>query len=550
MTTTALGQPKLQAFRNTPGLDPVADDEKFSTIFAPHRVVLVAAPNFTTGDERLQALPSTKNALAAVFGQKAIDVDASAASGFALKADGSMKLDDAMRISYVTGSYNAGLATSRYDVAGSAAHLLDETTAKSSNENARDLLPQLISPSHRVSLERSQDINGNNSYSIFVTANDIAAAKTLRQTIEQRAAERNTMTLHELVESAEYKRMLDAAQCKRDVIAQHYATAHQLKLTSSRPSHTTAHYSIAAENTFAHGQHESLAPPTGAKSEPMYVVYNNTSNAAFALNGSLVSHGILGGHTLVESSTPKPDGASGQTYEWHQKDFLSHLPTTSVAFHTVHSKVAARHRNESDETKKAFANRVVWTSELTAEHVHPQADEKFNAMTDPFSARWLEKLNEPEAAPLRQTNYHVVLAQLPDVTTAHLTADQLIELAKDKSAPANIPVNIDNELVGRITQKWNQIRDPYAALVAGDAASSTKGNGAPNRDPNNKARLRSIFSNVFENRHADEMQMTLSGAHALCTLPGHAHANTATLSPPGTIITLDKRLILLLAQTK
>jgi hypothetical protein len=286
-----------------------------------------------------------------------------------------------------------------------------------------------------------------------------------------------------------------------------------------------------------------LAPPTGAKSEPMYVVYNNTANAAFALQGSTIGHGVLGGHTLVESSAPKPDG-TGQTVEWHQKDFLSHLPTDSVPFHTVHSKVAARHRAESEESKKAFDSRVTWTSDLGDAHLHPQADEKFNAMNDPFSARWLEKLNEPDAPPLHQTPYHVVTAQLPDITTQHLTVNQLAALARNDATPANIPVNIDSEIVGRVTANWNKIRDQYAQIVAGDGKATSVGQ---RRDTNNnKAKLSNIFSNAYENTHSDEIQMIASGAQALCTIPGHAHANAATLTPPATVINIDKRLIRLL----
>lgn len=545
MTSSAAAatDPKLTAFQNTPGLNVESDQKRFSTLFEPHHVVVAVAPNYVSQDNQLLAMPGAKNALTAAFGQEAIAADAAASSGFALKVDGSLALNSEERIAHIIGGYNAGLATSRYDVEEEPAHLLTDEQIAASHEDARDRLPQLISPHHRNSHERTQDANGNNKWSIFVTANDLAAAKTLRQTLKKKIADKQPVTVHQLVSMPEYKKLADASQCKRDNIAKQYAEAYNVKLSSARP-HTTEHYSITPENVLAHGSHASLAPQSSAKTEEMYIVHNNTANTDLALQGVTISHGIIGGKTIVESSVPKKT-PSASTVEWQQKDWLSHMPTDSGQFHTVHSQVAARHRNETDnngkndKSKEFFANRVVWTSDLGEAHLHPLADEKFNAINDPFSAKWLEKLNTPGDPPLRQTSYKVVTAQLPDVSTQHLDAAQLGALARQEGTPANIPVNVESELVGRITKNWTKIRDPYSKILAKEAKMTRR---------ENKAKLENIFANAYDESHTNEMQALTSGAHALCSDKTHSHANTAPLSPPGTTINLDKRLIRLLTE--
>jgi hypothetical protein len=289
-------------------------------------------------------------------------------------------------------------------------------------------------------------------------------------------------------------------------------------------------------------------------------VYNNTANTDFALQGVSINHGVVGGHTLVESSVPKKTHGGGGTsptaaatsVEWQQKDWLSHLPTDSGQFHTVHSQVAARHRNESehggasngqnDKARQFFANRVVWSSDLGDGTLHPLADQKYNAMNDPFSAKWIEKLNAPDDPPLRQTPYKVVTAQLPDITTNSLDTAQLAALARQDATPANIPVNIDSEIVGRITKNWNKIREPYSQILAKDSKVATR------RD--NKAKLDKIFTNAYDETHTNEMQALLSGAQSLCTNKSHAHVNQTALTTPGTIINLDKRLIRLLTENE
>lgn len=533
---------KFLKFKGTPRFNESTDQARIETLFEPHHVVVVVGPNYARGDERLTRMSGTRGALERAFGAAAIKADAEAVSGFTMKADGSMSINSDERFAHVLGGYNAGLATSRYDVAQEPTHLQAEDEIAAANRAARDSLPQLPLPSHQVSLERTQDDAGADHYALFVTANDPAAARALRDSV--RAA---PPTLHDLAQSQQYKEMLAAAQCKRDAIAQQFARAHGVKLTSARPALTTPHYAIATENALAHGTHDSRAPQTGARTEDMYVVYNNTANTAHALKGTLVSHGVLGGHTLLESSSPKSDGlapGAPPTVEWHQKELLSHAPIDSVAHHTVHSQVAARHRGASERDGEAFAKRVVWSSELGQQHQHPHANEAFNSLTDPYSAYWLDKLKAPGEPPLRQTHYKLVTAQLPDVTTQHLSVDELATLARHDATPLNVPVTIDSELVGRITSKWNEVRDQYDRVLQSDAKASGATSAAARRD--NRAKLDGIFRNAYENDETSEMQMLASGATSLCADSTHQHANSTKLAPPSTVINLDKRLIRLL----
>lgn len=542
-------KPKFLTVKDNPRFT-TEEAERIERALQPHGVVIVASPNYMPYDARLRAMPYLRNGLATAFGDEALRADESAPNGFVAKVDGSLRVNSEERVSMLLGGHKAGLGTSVYAVE-TPANLDSEEKIRAAIKDNHEL-PQLIAPWHAVSLERTQDENGVNHFAIFVTANDVAAARALARWVRahQDGSSGGGMELDDIVTSPQYTQMLKAAQCKRDIIAAQYAAALGLRLKQATPTHTTMHFSIVAQQPLAHGTHHSFVPPTGAKPEEMYVVYNNTANTANAYGGVLVAHGTQDGHTLLESAAPKHDGHLKNTKEWQQANFLSHLPADSVRYNEQ-SEVAARHRNAADKaSREAFDARVAWRSDL-GERLHPLADDKYNGLTDRFSKAWLERFNAPDEPPLQHTQFKTVTAQLPDMPTHYLSTPQLAALAVLDETPNSLPVDVESDLVASIPRKWNTIREPYQKLLDdSNPRGGTGGAGASaTRARKNRAvKLASIFENAYENDHDDEMQMLRSGANAFCSVPGHDHANSAPLSAPHTLINLDKRLIVLLTK--
>lgn len=532
-------KPKFLTVKDNPRFT-TEEAERIEKALQPHGVVIVASPNYMPYDAKMRAMPYLRNGLAMAFGDAAIAADEASPSGFVAKVDGSLRLNNEERLAMLLGGHKAGLGTSVYAVEGPLVFDTEEKIRATIKDNHD--LPQLIAPWHAVSLERTQDENGNNLFAIFVTANDVAAARALGKWVR---SHQNGMELDDVVTSPQYAHMLRAAQCKRDVIAAQYAAALGLQLKGKAPTHTTMHFSIVAQQSLAHGMHQSFVPPTGAKPEEMYVVYNNAANTAGAYGGVLLAHGTQEGHTLLESASPKHEGQLKNTKEWHQSNFLSHMPADSVRFNEQ-SEVAARHRNGGDKaSREAFDSRVAWRSDL-GDRLHPLADDKYNAVTDRFTKAWLERFNPPEEPPLHHTQFKTVTAQLPDMPTQYLSTPQLAELAVLEETPNSLPVDVESDLVASIPRKWNKIREPYQKVLddlnRGGAAAAARARKT------RAVKLATIFDNAYENDNADEIQMLRSGANAFCAIPGHDHANSAALSAPHTLINLDKRLIVLLTK--
>lgn len=438
----------------------------------PYVVAASIAPNFNVSK------PSASPTL-----HKAFDVDGAfdAASGlgterelpvptgYALKLDGSMPIDSKERLSHVFGAWNQGLGTSMYKVKG----VLPATLKSASdadvarlNQSIKAKLPMMISPTHRVMIARTNNAFDDDEYALFVTANDVPAARKLYLYTAARAATAKPLTVETLQTSKEFAMLDERSQCARNTLAEGYASAAGVTINADAPDLTTRHYTIVQSNTLAHGNHESPVPQYVAREPHFFVAYNNASPTHEAHGGLIVSHGITDGYSVLESENNEA---------WHQPKFLSLMPATSVEVTEGHTQIEALHRNDkTTRSKAAFASRVVWQSDLGDEFGHGSADEAFNSMQDPFSQRWLARLGPPHGAPLKQRHFNMIAGQLPSMTTLHATPEELAMLARIPKTPAQVAVALDNPIVGRIHAMWDTVIEPGGYKVEIDDVFKNK----------------------------------------------------------------------------
>lgn len=457
-------------------------------------------------------------------------------SGYAVKVDGSMPIDSKERLDHMLGAWNQGLGTSMYPVqgalpAGLSHNASDDQIAKL-NEQARESLPHLISPTHRVSLERTTNTFDGDQFAVFVTANDVPAARRLYQYTAARAVSENPLNVDTLVSSEAYNVLHERAQCARDTLAQSYASALGLKV-AAQPDLTSLHYTILPSNALAHGHHDSPVQQQAAREAHFFVAYNNATPTHLENKGVIVSHGIMGGHTILNADNNEP---------WQQPLFLSLMPATSVQAHDGHTQLEAVNRVQTERSRAAFGARVVWHSDLGDEFQHAAANETFNSMQDPFSHKWLERLSPPHTGPLEQRPYSMIAGQLPSVSTLYATPEELGAIARLDQTPPNVKVALDNPIVAQIGHKWDTVIRPSGyALHIGD-----------------------VFANAYEDSDEEKGGFRLLTRHTMCTNHSHAHAtDSKTLypdadqylpsqsSPAGvsrSSIMLDKKLLQLLTK--
>lgn len=470
--------------------EPVVDSMIAS--LGQHLVMVAVAPNFDVASP--SASPTLHRAfdVQRQFRETVSSRDKPLPNGYALKLDGSMPIDSKERLDYVLGGWNQGLGTSLYKVTGLPPNLNNASDDEIAQLNAdvRSKLPHIISPSHRVSLERTGNAFDKDQFGLFVTANDVAASRRLHQYVAARAAKKDPLTVETLMSSAEYKLLHERSQCARDTLASQYASAFGIQ-HSAEPMLTTQHYTILSANSLAHGTHASPVQQQAAREPRFFVVYNNASPTHEAHGGLIVSHGVMGGHTILEAARGEP---------WQQPRFLSLMPANSVESYDGHTQLTAEHRNATERSKAAFDARVTWHSELGDEFTHTSADEAYYSMNDAYSQRWLAGLSPTHNGPLRQRQYNLVAAQLPSVSTLYASPEQLGIMSRLEQTPRNIAVAIDNPIVPRITSNWDYIRKQGY-----------------------KGELGQIFSSTFDNDEDDGFRV-LSRA-SVCLNKAHAHSN-------------------------
>ena len=445
---------------------------------SPYLVGLMLTPNFNAS--LLNATPGLQNAFdtSAPFRNRAIGTGRgpylSAADqkllmprGYAIKLDGSMPIDSEARVYHTLGGWNAGLGTSMYAVKSLPDKFQgasDERVMAECTESARDDQPHLISPSHRISLARTADPFKGTSYVLFVTANDVPAARRLVQYTATRAASNEPLNVETLLTSTEYSDLLDRSQLTRDRMARQFAKAHGLEL-EPEAIHTSLTHSASQANNLAHGAHGSL-PIHVSRESRYYVIYNDAIDASQAHDGQvLVSHGMMGGFTMLKNAAAEQEGVAGsvkvnKSLSWNQPNALSAMPSNSVEVHEKETRARAMHVNQSDRTRQAFESRVTWHSDIGTKFTHSASREAFNAMNDPFTTKWLDKLAPShvyDTLPLTQQQYTFVIGQLPNISTLYTSESELARLARHESTPKNIPLALDHPIVARVPALYDQV---------------------------------------------------------------------------------------------
>lgn len=431
-----------------------ADLERMLHALDPYVVHAAAAPNFTVAP--LVAAPDL---------QRAFDIEPHFTiespahqggrpilSGYSLKIDGAMPLDSRERVEFVLPHWNTGLGTSAYKIEELPSELKgasNDDAIALLTQKARDSMPHLISPSHSVVVGRTTSTFGGDSYTLFVTANDVPAARRLYQYVARRAASKSPMTLEQLVKSNEYESVLRQSQKARNSIARQYAAAHGIRLAQPlEPYHTTLTHVITPASDLAHGAHKSLAMHR-TRTSRFYIVRNDTADASMARDGMVaIHHGIMGGITMLLNPAGGP---------WQQAPFLSSLPTSSVEVYQGHTRATALHADDAHEYKQTLAARVVWHSDLGQKLAHSGAHQRYYSMSDPYTTRWLQQLGPYGSAPLTQKHYSLVTGQLPNISTLHATHDELARLARYSGTPTNIAVALDNPIVSRIPVLYDPV---------------------------------------------------------------------------------------------
>jgi hypothetical protein len=438
----------------------------------PYAVHTALAPNFDAQPESASAFLHRAFDVSAQFNDARVRAGAAAAAaaaadsgtetakpvprGYAIKVDGSMPIDSEERLRHTLAKWDQGLGTSMYAVKSLPDALKrgasDDAIGKL-NADAQDSLPDIISPSHRVVLARTSNAFDDDEYALFVTANDVAAARRLYQYTAARAASDTPVTVATLASSDEYQLLHTLSQAARNELAQQYAGALGVEI-EAEPLRNTTHYSIVSANRLAHGTFASRLPQSGAREPEHYTIYNAASPTyeADQDTGVLLSHGVMGGVTLLTQADADDN--------WHQPQFLSLIPQDSAAAHDEHTQIAATHRKESDRSLQAFQSRVAWRSDYE-NTLHVNSNERFYALSDPYSKRWLDKLSPTHSsAPVAQRHYTMVSAQLPSISTIYASPAALGALARTVGGPSQIAVALDNPLVQRIPLLWDPVVRP------------------------------------------------------------------------------------------
>ena len=487
-----------------PNTDAASEEKKrIANTFRPYLVHAALAPNFQQSDEK------ANDALERAFNIDAQFIDAGAPAeslvdandsvvhagsgvsrGFALKLDGSMLLDSKERIRYVLAKWDQSLGTSMYEIktlpesmrAGSS----DEDVARVISK-ARSSMPDMISPSHRIVLARTLSQFDGDKYVLFVTANDVPAARQLEQYVAARATRGQPLMLRTLARSPEYATLHERSQCARDTLAAQYAKAIGAELqTTNSNAHatlhsssngrntgkndfaihpaqessapkavlTSVHYTIVPANDLAHGVVKSTVPQPDGRQPEHFVVYNDATPAFDTTeSGAIISHGILGGYSIL-----KPDNSMS----WQQARHLSLLPANATPALEGHTKMSAAHRNLNERSLRAADTRIVWRSDFDGA-THPALDEQFISLEDPYAQDYLSALSPriDGSRPVQIQSYSTVAGQLPSITTAYASPETIGALARQQGGPNNIVVALDNDaVVCRITQMWDSVVRP------------------------------------------------------------------------------------------
>ena len=425
-------------------------------------VAAAIAPNFTV--TRARADPILRRAFSAGphmsvlsranpradFAESAPIDNPELISGFAVKVDGQRPLDSIPLLYRILGAWNQGLRTSMYKVTAMPEGFDRATNADFDKLKERVLneLSGEMPPTHRITIERSCKTLAPDEYAIFVRANDVDAANEFWHRVVKAAVSEKPMTLEEAVYSPDFEQIHVRAQQMCDAYA--YLYAHALGITiDQEPVVTSVHYTIKAAIPLAHGIHASPVAYPAAQEPRFFIVYNNTSPTHEAIGGVLMSHGIMGGHTLIYAE---------DKMAWQVPSFLSLMPATAPEAYEGHTDIKASARLDNEALADAFANRVAWQSDLPHVTEHPMANESFYSIEDPYMRHTLDVLGPPHLGALRVQQFAFVAGVLPSLSTLYMPSEQLYELALSPDTEVeNITVAMGTEIPNAIVPNWDKI---------------------------------------------------------------------------------------------
>ena len=396
------------------------------------------------------------------FQGDASDVPLARMSGYALQLDGDTKVDSPERLAVVLGGYRLGTGTDVF-ICSSVPDVLrgnDEPEIAKITGAAIRNLPHLMGDHHRIALQRLSGGREADQYALFVTANDMPAARTLVHYAAARAARKQPLTVAELVESPAYDHVHYSSAVVRQVLADKYARAlgieledtasdHSAPMTLPSAMHISPTHFARPNNPLAHGAPKNNTTAYDACQSRFFVVYNNACDSSDDDSVVVMTQGMLGGSTVVQHT----EGA------WVQPKLLSAIPANSSIAYQGDTKRIAEHSGASRAAQTEFDSRVVWRTDTSPLLAHRHGNEQFYSLEDPRVRTWLThhapKGSDGSEQPLESQRWTFIAGQLPDESTLDASVDSLAALARLKPTPTNVPILLSNALVARVHQLYD-----------------------------------------------------------------------------------------------
>lgn len=307
----------------------------------------------------------------------------------------------------------SGFGVSAYAITSSTTQ--DDLEARFNRAKAERALPRIASttPTHYISVTKYRQPDAEtDSFAIVVGANDAPAAVKLMEMLAERP-----QTISELVESLDYRALLESSQKYRDELAAEMAAALGVEIDTKPYSTALSHYIVKVDD----GRDE-------------YKIYHDAFNTEGASTGAIVGVGATGGYVHTSS---KAGGWRNET--------LSSMPTTTG----VHS--AALHKLAPvafDESKVAFERTLPDQAHRLAASQHARLDEEFVQKT-------LERSAKGESS--SKTEHTFIGGVVANVSTHHLSSKELLQLATSTQAKS-IPVPVDHPIVASAIAAFDEMK--------------------------------------------------------------------------------------------
>ena len=306
-------------------------------------------------------------------------------------------------------------------------------------------------PGMQVMLAKSQD-DYDTDYWVLARGNCQRAADELLTSAQGQS-------VHEIVESGEYKQALRASEQLRDDMIKDWAATHKLQLAGDRETSIPTHYIV----------HSPIASTSGIGAldagRQVYVVYNDAIDPAAAKSGALLYRGPMGDLKWLRAPETN-DGVGNRSHAFTNSTHTR--PFSLLPAHTGYwseGRLAARHRYTSAKTQEQAMRRMNWAGVTSA--YNPAADQVFNG----DDATWLQvqsRLGITPESGITATNMQIVATTLPEFTVTKLSLPQLVGIL-DKSGESALPIRTDGPIVAQLQRNWPQLKaklGPSATLAS------------------------------------------------------------------------------------